>query len=138
MGRDEGSESSSNTTVIIVVVVVVIALFFMKRRGTLSSRGLAARSRVVVVDSLKTEEDGSKYKRVFRHSKKTCPEGYKAPRSIKRALMKAGGWRSQQRGLRVSVPPESVEGKGVHHRGVHSEGHCCCCRHVHVRLWEVE
>ena len=39
------------------------------------------------------EEEGSKYKRAFKHSKKTCPEGYKAPRSIKRALMKAGDWR---------------------------------------------
>ena len=36
---------------------------------------------------------GGKYKRAFKHSKKTCPEGYKGPRSIKRALMKAGGWR---------------------------------------------
>ena len=33
---------------------------------------------------------GSKYKSAFKHPKKTCPEGYKAPRSIKRALMKAG------------------------------------------------
>ena len=87
------------------MVVVVLALFFMKRRGALSSRGLAVRSRVVVVDSLKAgrREDGGKYKRAFKHPKKTCPEGYKAPRSIKRALMKAGGWRrwrwrSPQRG----------------------------------------
>ena len=52
--RVEEGGGSSNTTVIIVVVVVVLALFFMKRRGTLSTRGLAVRSRVVVVDSLKT------------------------------------------------------------------------------------
>ena len=76
----------------------------MKRRGTLSSRGLAARSRVVAVDSLKTEEDGIKYKRAFKHSKKTCPEGYKGPRSIKRGLMKA-------RGLEVVV--ESAERERV-------------------------
>ena len=76
------AEGSSNTTVIIVVVVV-LALFFMKRRGTLSSRGLAVRAMVVAADSLKTE-DGSKYKSAFKHPKKTCPEGYKAPRSIKR------------------------------------------------------
>ena len=36
-------------------------------------------------------EDGSKYKSAFKHSKKTYPEGYKAPRSIKRALMEAEG-----------------------------------------------
>ena len=52
---EEGGGSSNTTVIIIVVVVVVLALFFMKRRGTLSSRGLAVRSRVVVVvDSLKT------------------------------------------------------------------------------------
>ena len=82
----------------------------MKRRGALSSRGLAVRSRVVVVDSLKTEEDGSKYKSAFKHSKKTCSEGYKAPRSIKRALMKARGLEEEEeesveRGLRANVPP---------------------------------
>ena len=65
------------------MVVVVLSLFFMKRGGTLSSRGLAVRSRVVAVDSLKTE-DGSKYKRAFKHPKQTCPEGYMARRSIKR------------------------------------------------------
>ena len=81
---EEGGGSSNTTVIIAVVVVVVFALFFMKRRGTLNSRGLAARSRVVAVDSLKTEEDGGKYKSAFKHSKKTCPEGYKAPRSIKR------------------------------------------------------
>ena len=49
--RAEEGGGRSNTT----VIIVVLALFFMKRRGTLSSRGLAVRSRVVVVvDSLKT------------------------------------------------------------------------------------
>ena len=38
-------------------------------------------------------EDGSKYKSAFKYSTKTCPEGYKAPRSIKRGLMKARCWR---------------------------------------------
>ena len=101
---EEGGGSSS--TVIIVVVVVVLALFFMKRRGTLSSRGLAVRSRVVAVDSLKTEEDGSKYKRARSSTPRIpAPEGYKAPRGIKRGLMKAGGWRR----MRKSPQREGVE-----------------------------
>ena len=73
------------------MVVVVLALFFMKRRGALSSRGLAVRSRVVVVDSLKTGGREQVQEGAFKHSKEDLPRGVQgAKEHQERALMKAG------------------------------------------------
>ena len=76
----------------------------------------------------------SKYKGAFKDPKKTCPEGYKAPRSIKRAFMKAG---LEERGVRrerveSECASRVLRGKEVHHRGVHSGGRCCCCVTMHT------
>ena len=120
---EEGGGRSSTTVIIVVVVVIVVlivvfALFFLKRQQQQQAKDvelarLAARSRVVA-DSLKTE-DGSKYKSAFKHSKKTCPEGYKVPRSIKRALMKARGWRRgspQREGVESECASRVLRGRG--------------------------
>ena len=110
--RVEEGEGSSNTTVIIIVVVI-LALFFMKRRGSLSSRGLAVRSRVVAVDSLKTGGRGQVQERVQAPKVDLLRGVQGAKEHQERAFMKAESWRrrrspqrERERGLRASVPSE--------------------------------
>ena len=43
------------------------------------------------------EEDGSRYKRAFKHPKKTCPRGVQgAKEDHERALMQAGGLEEEE------------------------------------------
>ena len=104
--RVEEGGGSSNTTVIIVVVV--IALFFMKRRGgTLSSQGLAVRSRVVTVaDSLKTGGREQVQEGVQAPQEDMPREVQGAKEHQERALMKARGWRRRRSPQRERVESE--------------------------------